>query len=128
MWSSRYLAPPWWFRRYICPILVIVCFLMWNPCVCLWGIVRSTLCVSVCMLLYISVWVCCCVPVVCISGLLLDLLLLCFTDSEPEPPEETPPACKTEHPLLHHPLTTLLPLTQQLWFMSNDQELLFISH
>lgn len=86
----------------VCGVLLDV------PCVCMY--VCCCTCVSECVV----------VCPLCVSGLLLDLLMLCFTDSEPEPPEETPPACKTEHPVLYHPITTLLPLTHQLWFMSND--------
>lgn len=61
--------------------------------------------VSVCMYVAVHVYLS---VLLCVSGLLLDLLL-CFTDSEPEPPEETPPACKTEHrvipPYYHTPPT-----------------------
>lgn len=68
-------------------------------CLCLWTIVTSTfLCVYWLML---DLLVC-----MYVSRLLLDLLMLCFTDSEPEPPEETPPACKTEHLVLYESCTS----------------------
>lgn len=76
-------------------------------CVC--GVLLDVPCVCMYVCCYTCVSECVVVCLLCVCGLLLDLLMLCFTDSEPEPPEETPPACKTEHrvipPYYHTPPT-----------------------